>query len=160
MIVVPDNLKSAVIKNNKDGIIINESYAALARHYNMAVEPARPYKPKDKAKVELGVKGIQRWILARLRHQTFFSVDQLNDAISLLLDLYNNKIVKRFQKSRTQMFDELDCPFLQPLPKERYVYREFKEVTVRNSYHIILEGCEYSVPFILGSPIFRLKCSR
>ncbi len=95
LIVVPDNLKSAVIKNNKDGIIINESYAALARHYNMAVEPARPYKPKDKAKAELGVKGIQRWILARLRHQTFFSVDQLNDAISLLLDLYNNKIVKR-----------------------------------------------------------------
>lgn len=147
LIVVPDNLKSAVIKNNKDGIIINESYAALARHYNMAVEPARPYKPKDKAKAELGVKGIQRWILARLRHQTFFSVDQLNDAISLLLDLYNNKIVKRFQKSRTQMFDELDRPFLQPLPKEKYVYREFKEVTVTNSYHIILEGCEYSVPF-------------
>ena len=147
LIVVPDNLKSAVIKNNKDGIIINESYAALARHYNMAVEPARPYKPKDKAKAELGVKGIQRWILARLRHQTFFSVDQLNDAISLLLDLYNNKIVKKFQKSRTQMFKELDKPFLQPLPKERYVYREFKEVTVTNSYHIILEGCEYSVPF-------------
>jgi transposase len=155
LIVVPDNLKSAVIKNNKDGIIINESYAALARHYNMAVEPARPYKPKDKAKAELGVKGIQRWILARLRHQTFFSVDQLNDAISLLLDLYNNKIVKKFQKSRTQMFDELDRPFLQPLPKEKYVYREFKEAIVTNSYHIFLENCEYSVPFkYLGMRVF------
>lgn len=155
LIVVPDNLKSAVIKNNKDGIIINESYAALARHYNMAVEPTRPYKPKDKAKVELGVKGIQRWILARLRHQTFFSVDQLNDAISLLLDLYNNKIVKKFNKSRTQMFNELDKPFLQPLPKERYVYREFKEATVSISYHIFLEGCEYSVPFkYLGYRVF------
>jgi len=146
-IVVPDNLKSAVIKNNKDGMVINESYAALARHYNMAVEPARPYKPKDKAKAEQGVQGIQRWILAVLRHQTFFSVDQLNESISLLLDLYNNKIVKRFQKSRTQMFAELDQPFLQPLPKERYVYREFKEATVTNSYHIFLEEAEYSVPF-------------
>ena len=147
LIVVPDNLKSAVIKNNKDGIVINESYAALASHYNMAVSPARPYKPKDKSKAEQGVQGIQRWILASLRHQTFFSVDALNDAISLLLDRYNNKFVKRFKKSRTQMFDELDKPFLQPLPKERYVYREFKEATVTNSYHIFLEGAEYSVPF-------------
>ncbi|MDN5053340.1 IS21 family transposase, partial [Aliarcobacter butzleri] len=90
LIVVPDNLKSAVIKHSKkDGIVINESYSALARHYNMAVAPARPYKPKDKSKAEQGVQGIQRWILAVLRHQTFFSVDELNDAISLLLDKYN-----------------------------------------------------------------------
>ncbi|MDZ7819206.1 MAG: IS21 family transposase [Aliarcobacter sp.] len=156
LIVVPDNLKSAVIKHSKkDGIVINESYAALARHYNMVVRPARPYKPKDKAKVELGVKGIQRWILASLRHQTFFSVTELNDAISLLLDHYNNKIVKRFNKSRTQMFDELDKPFLQALPQERYVYREYKEATVSQSYHIFLEGAEYSVPFkYLGLRVF------
>ena len=156
LIVVPDNLKSAVIKHSKkDGIEINESYAALARHYNMAVSPARPYKPKDKSKVEQGVQGIQRWILASLRHQTFFSVDELNDSISLLLDKYNNKIVKRFNKSRTAMFEELDKPFLQPLPNERYVYREFKEATVTQNYHIFLEGCEYSVPFkYLGFKVF------
>ena len=155
LIVVPDNLKSAVIKNNKDGIVLNESYAALARHYNMVVEPTRPYKPKDKAKVELGVKGIQRWILAVLRHQTFFSVTELNDAISLLLDRYNNKIVKKFNKSRTQMFVELDKPFLQALPQERYVYREYKEAIVSQSYHIFLEGAEYSVPFkYLGLRVF------
>ena len=156
LIVVPDNLKSAVIKHSKkDGIVINESYAALSRHYNMAVSPARPYKPKDKSKAEQGVQGIQRWILASLRHQTFFSVDELNDAISILLDKYNNKIVKRFNKSRTAMFEELDKPFLQPLPNERYVYREFKEATVTQSYHIFLEGCEYSVPFkYLGFKVF------
>ena len=156
LIVVPDNLKSAVIKNNKkDGIVINESYAALARHYNMAVSPARPYKPKDKSKAEQGVQGIQRWILAVLRHQTFFSVDELNDAISLLLDKYNNKIIKRFNKSRTAMFEELDKPFLQPLPNERYIYKEFKEATVSQSYHIFLEGCEYSVPYkYLGFKVF------
>ena len=156
LIVVPDNLKSAIIKNNKkDGIVINESYAALARHYNMVVSPARPYKPKDKSKAEQGVQGIQRWILAVLRHQTFFSVDELNDAISLLLDKYNNKIVKRFNKSRFEMFLELDKPFLQSLPNERYIYKEFKEATVSQSYHIFLEGCEYSVPYkYLGFKVF------
>jgi len=71
-IVVPDNLKSAIISNNKQGIVINESYAALARHYNMMIEPARPRKPKDKAKAEQGVQGIQRWILAHFRHHKFF----------------------------------------------------------------------------------------
>lgn len=147
-IVVPDNLKSAVIKHSKkDGIVINESYAALARHYGMAVEPARPYKPKDKAKVELGVKGIQRWILAKLRHQTFFGIIELNDALSLLLDTYNNKIIKKFNKSRSELFLELDLPFLQPLPVNRYVYKEFKEATVASHYHIFLENCEYSVPY-------------
>ena len=161
-IVVPDNLKSAIIKNNKkDGVVVNESYAALARHYNMAVEPARVYKPKDKSKAEQGVQGIQRWILASLRHQTFFSVDELNDAISLLLDKYNNKIVKKFNKSRTAMFEELDKPFLQTLPNERYVYKEFKEVKVSQSYHIFLEGCEYSVPFkYLGFKVFVAYSSR
>lgn len=147
-IVVPDNLKSAVIKHSKkEGIILNESYAALARHYGMAVEPTRPYKPKDKAKVELGVKGIQRWILAKIRHQTFFSVDELNAALSKLLDAYNAKVIKRLQKSRTALLQELDLPFLQPLPLQRYVYRDFKEATVAHNYHIVLEGCEYSVPY-------------
>ena len=147
-IVVPDNLKSAVIKHSKkEGIVINESYAALARHYDMAVAPARPYKPKDKAKVELGVKGIQRWILARLRHHTFFSVDELNASLSGLLDLYNHKIIKRIAKSRTELFKELDQPFLQALPLQRYLYKEFKEATVAQNYHIFLEGCEYSVPY-------------
>ena len=147
-IVVPDNLKSAVIKNNKkDGVVINESYANLARHYNMAVEPARVYKPKDKSKAELGVKGIQRWILASLRKRTFYSIDELNDAISILLDKYNNKIVKKFKKSRTQMFEELDLPYLQSLPSNRFIYREYKSVKVSQSYHIFLDSCEYSVPF-------------
>lgn len=161
-IVVPDNLKSAIIKNNKkDGIVVNESYAALARHYNMAVEPARVRKPQDKSKAEQGVQGIQRWILASLRHQTFFSVDELNDAISILLDKYNNKIVKRFNKSRLQMFEELDKPFLQDLPNERYIYKEFKEAKVSTSYHIFLEGCEYSVPFkYLGFKVFVAYSSR
>ena len=158
-VVVPDNLKSAVISNNKKGIVINESYAALARYYNMAVEPTRPYKPKDKAKAEQGVLGIQRWIIASLRYQRFFSVDELNDAISILLDKYNNKIVKRFNKSRTELFNELDKPNLQTLPKERYVYKEYKEATVNVGYHVSLDKCEYSVPFEYLSKKVQLRYS-
>ncbi len=146
-IVVPDNLKSAVIKNNKYGIVINEAYLALARHYSMAVQPARPYKPKDKSKAEQGVQAIQRWILARFRNRKFFNVDELNDAISVLLDTYNNKIIKRFGKSRIQLFEELDQPALQLIPANKYIYREFKICTVTHNYHIWLEKCEYSVPF-------------
>ena len=146
-IVVPDNLKSAVTYNNKKGILINESYADLARHYHMAVEPARPYKPKDKAKAEQGVLGIQRWILMRLRDRVFFDIDELNDAILLLLDIYNNKIVKRFNKSRTQLFEELDKPYLQTLPTNQYSYKEFKKAKVNIDYHIVLDNCFYSVPY-------------
>jgi len=146
-IVVPDNLKSAIISNNKDGIVVNETYADLARHYSMAVEPARPYKPKDKPKAEQGVQGIQRYILARLRHRKFYDINELNDAIGILLDDYNNKIVKHLQQSRTQMFEALDKPHLRALPANRYSYRQFKVARVNQDYHITLEKCNYSVPF-------------
>lgn len=146
-IVVPDNLKSAVISNNKEGVVINESYADLARYYQMAVEPARPYKPKDKAKAEQGVQGIQRYILARLRHQKFFDIDALNDAIAIILDDYNNKVVKHLQRSRREMFELLDKPHLRTLPANRYRYRRFKLARVNQDYHITLEKCSYSVPY-------------
>jgi transposase len=146
-IVVPDNLKSAVIRNNKKGIVINESYAELARHYNCAIEPARPYKPQDKAKAEQGVQAIQRWILAKLRNRIFFSVDELNQAIAPLLDLYNNKVMKKIGKSRWELFNEREKAYLQPLPANQYVYREFKVATVNLNYHIELAKVHYSVPF-------------
>lgn len=146
-IVVSDNLKSAVITHSNGEIVINEGYADLARHYNMAIEPARPYKPKDKPKVEQGVQGIQRYILARFRHRKFYSVDELNEAIAPLLDDYNNKIVKHLEQSRTQMFETLDKPHLKPLPANRYSYKEFKVARVNQDYHITLDKCNYSVPY-------------
>lgn len=158
-VIVPDNLKSAIISNNKNGIVFNENYAELSRHYNYAIEPARPYKPQDKAKVEQGVQAIQRWILATIRYQRFFSIDELNDAISPLLDKYNAKIVKRFNKSRLELFNELDLPNLQSLPKQRYIYKEHKEATVNVGYHISLDNCEYSVPFEYLSKKVQLRYS-
>jgi len=146
-VVVPDNLKSAIISNNKNGIVVNESYADMNRHYGVVVDPARPRKPKDKPKAEQGVQAIQRYILARFRHHNFFSIDELNEALASLLDRYNNKIVKHLQKSRTELFEEIDAPYLNPLPMNNYVYKQFKIAKVNQDYHIALEKCNYSVPF-------------
>jgi len=146
-VVVPDNLKSAIISNNKNGIVVNESYADLNRHYGIVVEPTRPRKPKDKPKAEQGVQAIQRVILARFRHHKFFNVDELNEAIAELLDGYNNKVVKHLQQSRTELFNEFDAPYLKPLPQNNYVYKQFKIAKVNQDYHITLQMCNYSVPF-------------
>lgn len=146
-ILVPDNLKSAVIKNTKHEIVLNENYKTMADYYGCVIEPARPYKPKDKSKAEQGVQAIQRWILAVLRHRKFFSVDELNIAIAPLLDIYNEKIMKRLNKSREKLFQELDKPYLKELPANRYVYKEFKIATVDIDYHITLQKQRYSVPF-------------
>ena len=146
-ILVPDNLKAGVISHKKGVVKLNESYADMGNHYGVAIEPARPYKPQDKSKVELGVKAIQRWILMKLRHHTFFSVDELNEKINELLDGYNNKIIRRLGKSRKELFEELDKAMLHPLRANSYIYKEFKTATVGIDYHVELEGSGYSVPF-------------
>lgn len=153
-ILVPDNLKAAVISHKQGVVRLNDSYKDMAAHYGVAVEPARPYKPQDKSKVELGVKAIQRWILMKLRHHTFFSVDELNQQIYLLLDGYNNKIIRRLGKSRTELFETLDKPKLHPLRTNQYIFKEFKRATIGIDYHIELEGSGYSVPYIhLGKKV-------
>lgn len=146
-ILVPDNLKSAVIKNNKKEIILNENYKAMADYYKCIIEPARPYKPKDKSKAEQGVQAIQRWILAKLRNIKFFSVDELNIAIAPLLDKYNQKVMRRLDKNREELFKELDEPYLQTLAANRYIYQEFKLAKVDIDYHVSLQKARYSVPF-------------
>lgn len=145
--VVPDNLKAAVISNTRGRVRLNASYTDMARHYGVALLPARPYHPQDKSKVEAGVKGIQRWILMKLRHRTFFDMDELNDAIASLLDDYNAKVIRRLGKSRTEMFESIDKNALQPLRANRYVYREHKRATVGVDYHVELDGSGYSVPY-------------
>ena len=149
-LLVPDNLKSAVSKASKYDPQINDSFQDMAEHYGAAVLPARPYRPKDKAKVELSVKLVQRWILAKLRHQQFFSLAELNQAIFALLNDFNNRIIKMYGKSRRQLYVELDQPALKPLPAQAYEYREFKQCKVNIDYHIEVDGCFYSVPYQLA----------
>lgn len=149
-ILVPDNLKSAVTKAHRYDPQINASYQDMADHYNTVVIPARPYRPQDKSKVELAVKLVQRWILARIRNEIFFSVSELNKRIRGLLDYYNGKIIKAFGKSRKELFYELDKPALKALPTERYEFKNVRWRRVNVDYHIEIEGAWYSVPYQLA----------
>ncbi len=145
-LIVPDNLKSGVSKACRYDPDINPSYQQLAAHYGTAIMPARPRKPKDKAKAEVGVQIIERWILARLRHQTFFSLAELNQCIRALLVEVNNKPFRQLKGTRQQWFESLDKPALAPLPKYAYQYTDIKTVKVNVDYHIQYEQHLYSVP--------------
>ena len=125
--VVPDNLKSGVTRACFYAPEINRTYADLAAHYDTAVIPARPHKPKDKAKVEAAVLLAERWILARLRNRQFFSLAEVNAAIRPLLDRLNDKVSRHLGASRRQLFEQLDKPALKPLPVTSYVYAEWKK---------------------------------
>jgi transposase len=148
-IVVPDNLKSGVIKTHRYEPDINPAYQQMAEHYQVAIIPARPYRPKDKSKVEGAVLVVERWIMARLRHQTFFTLASLNQAIDLLLADLNDRPFKKLPGSRRSQFEQLDRPLLQPLPKHRYEYQHIKKARVHIDYHIDYEHHYYSVPYTL-----------
>ena len=145
-LIVPDNLKSGVTRACRYDPDLNPSYQQLAAHYGTAIMPARPRKPQDKAKAEVGVQIIERWILARLRHHTFFSLGELNQCIRALLVEANSKPFKQLKGSRQQWFESLDKPALTPLPKHPYQYTDIKTVRVNVDYHIQYDQHLYSVP--------------
>ena len=145
-IVVPDNLKSGVTKACRYDPDLNPSYQQLAAHYGTAIVPARPRKPQDKAKAEVAVQIVERWILARLRHHTFFSLTELNQCIKALLIDLNNKPFKQFKGCRQEWFESIDRPALMPLPKHAYQYTHVKTVKVNVDYHIQYDQHLYSVP--------------
>lgn len=150
-IVVPDNLRSAVSKPCRYEPKLNPSYADLADHYNVAVIPARVRKPRDKAKAEVGVQLVQRWILAVLRNRIFFSLDELNQAIALLLIRLNAKPFRKISGSRESLFAELDKPALAPLPTTQYQYAEWIPVRLGFNYHLQIDDHFYSAPYQLKS---------
>jgi len=145
-LVVPDNLKSGVTRPCRYDPDLNPSYEQLGAHYGVAIMPARPRKPQDKGKVEVGVQVIERWILARLRHHTFFSLAELNRCIAALLAEVNNKAFKQHKGSRQDWFESIDKPALLALPKHPYEYTHIKTVKVNVDYHIQYDGHLYSVP--------------
>ena len=144
--VVSDNLKSGVTKACFHEPAVNRTYDDMARHYDTAIVPARPRKPKDKAKVEGAVLLAERWIVARLRNRQFFSLDELNGAIRELLDQLNDKVSRHLGASRRELFERLDKPALRLLPVEPYTYAEWKECRVGLDYHIDVGRHYYSVP--------------
>jgi len=148
-ILVPDNLKAAVQRAHRYEPEINRTYAELAHHYGAAIIPARAAKPRDKAKAEVGVQVAERWILARLRNTTFFSLPQANEAIAVLLRDLNNRPFKKLPGSRRSLFESLDRPALRPLPSQPYEYAEWRRARVNIDYHIEVERHYYSVPYTL-----------
>ena len=148
-VLVPDNLKAAVSRSHRYEPALNRTYEALAQHYGVAVVPARAARPRDKAKVEVGVQLVERWILARLRHHTCFSLPELNTAIGTLLVDLNHRPFKKLPGCRHSLFALVDRPALRPLPATPYEYAEWKLVRVNIDDHVEIEGHYYSVPYPL-----------
>jgi len=146
-VLVPDNLKSGVTTACFYEPELNPTYRDLARHYGTVVLPARPRRPKDKAKAEGGVLLVQRWVLARLRNQRFFSLDELNRAIAALMTDLNSRAFKKLPGCRQSAFEELDRPALRPLPATRYEFAEWKVAKVGIDYHVEVVEHYYSVPY-------------
>ena len=147
--VVLDNLKSGVTKTCRYEPELNRTYADVIAHYGTAAVPARVRKPQDKAKVEAGVQLVQRWILAALRNQKFFSLGELNKAIRELLVKLNDRPFQKLPGSRRSVYEELERAALRALPARRYEFSQWKKAIVNIDYHIELEGHYYSVPYRL-----------
>lgn len=159
-IAVPDQLKSAVTQSCRYEPTVQRTYAELGRHYEMAIVPARPRKPKDKAKAEVAVQVAQRWILARLRNETFFSLEALNRRIRELLEELNARPMKRYGGlSRRDLFERLDRPALRALPSEPFVHAEWSRAKVHADYHVQVDHHFYSVPYALVGEHVEVRCT-
>jgi transposase len=148
-IVVPDNLKAGVTNPCRYEPDINPTYQDLAEHYGITVIPARPGKPRDKAKVESAVLVAERWILAPLRNQTFFSISELNKAIATQLDELNLRTFNKLDTTRKKLFETIDRPALNPLSPHPYEYADWKRARVNIDYHVEVDRHYYSVPYQL-----------
>jgi transposase len=145
--IVPDNLKSGITDACRYEPGINRSYQDFAAHYQVAVIPARPKAPKDKAKVEKAVQEVERQILAPLRHQHFSSFSELKAAIAVLLKRLNERTMPEYGVSRRELFERVDQPALTPLPHHPFVLATWKRAKVNLDYHIEVEKHYYSVPY-------------
>ena len=149
-IAVPDQLKAAVTVPCRHEPTVQRHYAELGQHYDMAIVPARPRKPKDKAKAERAVQVVQRWILARLRNEKFFSIEALNERIRELLEDLNSRPMKRYGGlSRRDLFERIERPALRPLPAEPFEYASWSRAKAHADYHVQVDDHYYSVPHAL-----------
>ena len=158
-IVVPDNLRSGVTKVDRYEPVINETYLDMANHYGCAVIPARPYKPRDKAKAEVNVLVAQRWIIARLRNRLFTSLNEINEAIFECLVFLKNRKMRHVNKSRLELYEELDRPKLKPLPSSRYEFAEWKKARANIDYHVTFDHHHYSVFYQLVHQLLEVRAT-
>src|SRR5205807_2647785 len=147
-LLVPDNAKVAVIKACLYEPQVNRTYADMASHYGTAILPARPRKPRDKAKVEGAVLIIERWLLGRLRNRRFASLAELNAAIAdMLRQLNDERPLRKLGRTRRQLLEEIDRPHLKPLPAEPYTLAEWRICRAGLDYHVEIDRHYYSVPY-------------
>ncbi|MEW6048853.1 MAG: hypothetical protein AB1609_20645 [Bacillota bacterium] len=128
---------------------LNPAYQEMAAHYGVVVLPARPRRPRDKAKVENAVQQVERWILAPLRHQTFFGLEALHRAVREQLEGLNSRPFQKLEGSRRELYEKLDKPALRPLPAQRYEYAEWRKARVNIDYHVAVADNYYSTPYQL-----------
>ena len=160
-ILIPDNLKSGITIPDRYEAKINRAYREFADHYGTCVIPARVRKPKDKAKAEVSVQVVSRWIIAALRHKTFYSLEELNAAITVLLEKINHRKMRHIGKSRQELYETLDKPALKALPERPYEYGDWKQVGVNIDYHFEYDNAFYSVPYqLVGTRLWvRATCT-
>ena len=156
-LIVPDNPKALIAKADRYEPLANETVHDFARHYGTSFLPARPYHPQDKGKVESAVQVVERWILMRLRHQIFTTLDEVNEAIAPLLAQLNTRAFQKLPGSRASAFAELDTPALQPLPLQTWELAVYKTVRVHIDQHIEFEGHRYSVPQSLVGQVLEAR---
>ena len=159
-IVVPDNLRSAVSKTCRYDPQIQSAYASLGEHYGVTIMPARAYHPKDKAKVEVAVQVIERWILFVLRKRTFYSLGEINEEISKLLISLNQKPMRHLGVSREELWQLYEKPVLKPLPAQRFDIPVWKSGKVNIDYHVEYKRYRYSVPYTYIGQQVRIKITR
>jgi transposase len=147
--IVPDQLKSAVVTSCRYDPGVQRSTAELARHYDTTILPARPRSPRDKAKVEVGVQVAERWLLARIRNETFSSLGALNARLADLVRELNHRPMRTYKASRRELFERLDKPALTPLPAEPFEVSAWKKVALNVDYHVAYDGHFYSAPHAL-----------
>lgn len=156
-VTVPDNLKSGVTQAHRYEPLINETYQEMASHYGTCIIPARAAKPRDKGKVEAAVLVAQRWILAVLRNQLFNNLAEMNEAICECLERLNTRKMRHVEKSRADLFEELDKPALRSLPQRSYEFAEWKEPRVNIDYHVTVDFHHYSVPYQLVHELVQVR---
>ncbi len=159
-LLIPDNTKTGVTRACLYEPDLNPTYQEFAAHYQIAVMPTRPRKPRDKAKAESAVQVVQRWIVMRLRHRQFFSVPEANEAIRELLRYLNHRpFRKRREESRASLFARIDRPALKPLPAERYDLSHWSQARVNLDYHVAFDFNWYSVPYSLTGQLVDVRAT-
>ncbi|MGH9647420.1 MAG: IS21 family transposase [Bryobacteraceae bacterium] len=156
-LVVPDNTKTGVTKAHRYDPDLNPTYYNFAIHCGFGIVPTRPYKPRDKAKVENAVQVTQRWIVAALRHRKFFALEELNVAIRELLEKLNQRPFRKREGSRATVFQALDKPALKPLPTEPFDLSQWSRARVNIDYHVTFDANLYSVPYNLVHELVEIR---